>query len=62
MPDIAMCHGEGCAKRDECYRHRAQPSSFRQAYFIPTLGLDGTCHEFIPLRDRSQPTLRIVRG
>ena len=34
MPDIAMCIGKGCDKRNTCYRHTAQPS-FYQTYFAP---------------------------
>jgi hypothetical protein len=49
MPDIAMCHGDGCARRDACYRYRAVPST-RQAYFAkPPLGSDGTCPYFSAL-------------
>jgi len=33
MPDITMCHGEGCAIKNLCYRHRAIPSEHRQSYF-----------------------------
>jgi len=32
MPDIAMCNGDGCAKRDTCYRATATPSYY-QSYF-----------------------------
>jgi len=35
MPDISMCHGEGCEKKDTCYRHTAKPSPFMQSYIAP---------------------------
>ena len=25
MPDIAMCSGDGCPKKLDCYRHRTCP-------------------------------------
>lgn len=34
MPDITMCTGGECPKRDECYRHRARPAN-RQSYIGP---------------------------
>lgn len=46
MPDIAMCKGTGkphsedksksvdCPKKEMCFRFKATPSEFRQAYFI----------------------------
>lgn len=33
MPDISMCHGGLCARKEQCYRHTAEPSEYRQAYF-----------------------------
>jgi hypothetical protein len=32
MPDIAMCKGEDCPKKQTCYRYRAIPNPLRQAY------------------------------
>ncbi len=34
MPDIWMCHGEGCPAKDQCYRHTAKETPLRQAYFL----------------------------
>lgn len=34
MPDISMCMGEQCPKKETCYRHKAEPSEYRQAYFM----------------------------
>ncbi len=33
MPDITMCTGEGCPRAETCYRKRATPSEYLQAYF-----------------------------
>jgi hypothetical protein len=34
MPDITMCKGEGCTKKEQCYRHTAKPNKQYQSYFI----------------------------
>jgi hypothetical protein len=34
MPDITMCEGTGCPAKDNCYRHTAKPSEYRQSYFV----------------------------
>ena len=50
MPDIAMCKGDGCPKKLDCYRHRAIPTDRRQAYFAtPPLQPDGTCRDFMKI-------------
>lgn len=33
MPDISMCFGNDCHKKESCYRYTATPSEFRQSYF-----------------------------
>lgn len=33
MPDITMCKGEACIKKDTCFRYKAEPNAFRQSYF-----------------------------
>jgi len=44
MPDISMCPGEGCPKKESCYRYLAEPDQWRQAYFTtPPVKEDGTC-------------------
>jgi hypothetical protein len=46
MPDISMCDGEGCKKRETCYRFTATPDR-RQAYFKhPPVKEDGKCAYF----------------
>ena len=34
MPDITMCRGNDCELKDNCYRHKAEPSEFRQSWFM----------------------------
>lgn len=51
MPDIAMCHGDGCPRKHACYRQRAIPTPHRQSYFLtPPVRSDGTCAHFTALR------------
>jgi len=32
MPDIAKCKGEGCDKKERCYRYTAEPDEYYQTY------------------------------
>lgn len=32
MADISMCRGEGCLRREECYRFLAKPDREWQSY------------------------------
>ncbi len=51
MPDTAMCRGDGCPRKTECYRHRAVPTPRRQEYFAPPpVREDGSCDYFLVLR------------
>lgn len=34
MPDITMCSGIGCEKRETCFRAQAEPNKWRQSYFV----------------------------
>jgi len=45
MADITMCLGDGCNLKNSCYRHKATPSYYRQAYFLepPYSEENGTC-------------------
>ena len=45
MADITMCEGEGCEIKDTCYRHKAKPSIFLQAYFEPPIK-DSVCEYY----------------
>jgi hypothetical protein len=52
MPDITMCQGRHCKRRDKCYRHTAEPSKFMQVYFAtaPVDTATGTCEYFWPVK------------
>jgi hypothetical protein len=47
MPDITMCPGDGCTKKDTCYRHTAEPNPYRQSWFFESPWEDGNCVEYI---------------
>lgn len=32
MPDITMCLGKDCPKKEKCFRYKAKPSEYMQAY------------------------------
>lgn len=48
MPDISMCKGGNCVKREECYRYTAVPNDHYQSYFgvIPYDQETGECEYF----------------
>ena len=47
MPDISLCSGNNCNLKDNCYRHKATPTPYRQSYFsIPPIEEDGSCKFF----------------
>lgn len=37
MADISMCKGDGCPIKDQCYRHTAPVSLYRQPWFSEPL-------------------------
>lgn len=47
MPDISMCKGVGCDKKETCYRFMAIPSS-RQS-MAEFYNKDTECEYFIPI-------------
>lgn len=49
MPDIAMCFGEGCKKKETCYRFRATPNPYRQSYTKPN---PETCDMYWEMEDQ----------
>lgn len=59
MPDIWMCHGEGCPMKDQCYRHTAKETPLRQAYFLtpPLTSVEPfECEYQLPIwREPAQP-------
>lgn len=34
MPDISLCPGNDCPRKETCYRHTATPSKYMQSYFV----------------------------
>lgn len=35
MPDISMCKGGKCPKKDDCYRYTVQPSEVQSYFSMP---------------------------
>ena len=49
MPDISMCNGEGCPRKETCYRFTAKPSEFMQSYFMNApIKEDDECEYYWP--------------
>jgi hypothetical protein len=46
MPDIAMCTGEQCPKKQMCYRHTAKASDYQSYFMTPPIKEDGTCEYY----------------
>lgn len=46
MPDITMCQGINCEISSICYRYKAEPSKFRQSYFVKTPNKGLECEYF----------------
>lgn len=46
MPDITMCAGFNCPKRENCYRFTATPNPYHQSYFSDAPWTGTTCPEF----------------
>jgi len=58
MADISMCSGEGCPKKENCYRHTAYANEFMQSYFTEVpLKEDKTCEWYWDNIDRKQNKL-----
>jgi hypothetical protein len=52
MPDITMCTGDGCSKKNTCYRFTATPGH-RQSYFCePPIDKDGNCDVYLEVQER----------
>ena len=45
MPDITKCTGEGCTKKDTCYRFTSKPDIY-QSYFKDPPIKDGECEYY----------------
>lgn len=48
MADITMCKGDGCPKRDGCYRHTATANEYYQSFFVspPFIQETKECQDF----------------
>lgn len=47
MPDIAMCTGGTCPRKQKCYRYIAVPDEYAQTYFSdPPVEPDGNCSHY----------------
>lgn len=47
MADITKCNGNGCPKRDTCYRYTAMPNKYRQSYFVSEPNDGAVCNEYV---------------
>ena len=47
MPDITMCEGADCPKKNSCYRYTAKASEYRQSFFINSPIKNGKCEHFL---------------
>jgi len=45
MPDITMCPGTDCPKKETCYRFMATPSYY-QSYFVELPMKNGECDHY----------------
>ncbi len=52
MPDITMCKGDDCPKREDCYRFTARPNGAMQSWFVtpPYNHERGECDAYWPNR------------
>ena len=46
MADIAMCSGDGCSTKQNCYRFTAPINEYAQSYFAKVPGKDQSCEYF----------------
>ena len=51
MPDISLCSGEGCNKKDTCYRFLAEPNKYRQSYFSAPPLVSKVCEYYMEYND-----------
>ena len=49
MPDIIMCPGAGCNKKDTCYRHTATPT---KPYQVQVQQAPEDCKSYWPIDGR----------
>jgi len=58
MPDISMCANRTCPKAKDCYRFRAIPNPYRQAYSSFAPDESGHCGYFSPIEGYSEQYLQ----
>ena len=61
MPDITMCLGDGCKKKQDCYRFKAIPSEY-QCYFSAPVSDTGVCEHFWELTADKKKTKKKTNG
>lgn len=49
MADISMCSDKTCSSAETCYRFRAIPNPYRQAYANFQTGFQGRCDWYVPI-------------
>lgn len=54
MPDITMCKGKGCKKRESCYRYVAKPDRFQSYSAFEFLIVNGKCDWYWRCEDGDQ--------
>lgn len=54
MPDISMCAGGDCPKKQQCYRYTATANPMRQSYFgvLPYNSDTNSCVYYMPMVKR----------
>jgi hypothetical protein len=57
MPDITMCKGAGCPKKENCYRYTATPSPHWQSWFMNVpweKEKPNECHMYCPVKEEKE--------
>ena len=55
MPDITMCTGEECPKKQMCYRHTAKASDYQSFFMTPPIK-DGQCDHYWETKSNQDDT------
>jgi hypothetical protein len=50
MPDITMCNGQNCNKKNTCYRFTATPTPHWQSYFSVSPVVNDECDHYMKLK------------
>jgi hypothetical protein len=46
MPDITMCGGDECPRRETCYRYTARPDYMQSFFTVPPMKKDKSCDHY----------------